>query len=596
MAVVKSLATGFTAWATKQRSPGYSRIYAENDTESLPSPAFRKRKSSRWLPSLSPRMLLAVVASILLFSCILFTVSHDRVSTSESSPLQDGLAPLPAVEKGGPRRLRVIVPADGPSPDLCKMLMSGLVSGYPSPVIVNWGRDFHKSPGWFGGSHLGKIDGALDFLDAITSDQAPEDERLGPDDLVIVVDAYDLWFQLPPSLLIRRYMAQNYAADQRIRKDWGADSQTWFSSNGNTTEFVPKQSIIISTQKKCWPDPSLGSDPHCDKLPQSTAREDLYGSHTDEDPLQFHDVRPRYVNSGSFMGPVGDMRRMLRRAQEKVEEKRAAGIDIFSDQGIFAEIFGEQEMWRTSKREHRRSGKISEAENAEIMLEAAHFDYGVGLDYIQDLFTPTVFEEDDGEYIVLSNKTALEVAANERVIIPPRVEGVPEDMLETRIPLSEAGINTKLGWADVPLYTDFWTTSVPVIVHHNAHRNGLKGLRLKDWWKNNWFFPYLRHLMEFQARPRALEPLFKIMGQDGAKDLVYWAPASDANKRKPRIFNKEKLKKEGLPESNWNPLCTNEGNEEWWKEVFQDGKGSVDPESSDASDKNTPPETEDGQR
>ncbi|KAH0424287.1 hypothetical protein CcaCcLH18_11638 [Colletotrichum camelliae] len=523
--------------------------------------------------------MLGLVASVFIFSCLVVTASHENISASKPPSNHTGIAPIPAVQKGGPRRLRVIVPADGPGPDLCKMLMSALVSGYPSPVIVNWGRDFHKSPGWFGGSHLGKIDGTLDFLDAITSDRAPKDERLGPDDLILVVDAYDLWFQLPPSLLIRRYMAQNFAAEERVRKEWGI-SAPWFSSN--KTEFVPKQSIIISTQKKCWPKSDLGSDPHCDELPESPAREDLYGPHTDEDSEQFHDVRPRYVNSGSFMGPVGDMRRLLRRAQEKVEEKRAAGINIFSDQGIFAEMFGEQELWRASKRKYHASGKI--VQDAELEIEADHFDYGIGLDYIQDLFTPTVFEEDDGEYVILSNATALQIAAEDRVIIPPRVYGVPEDMLGIGTPLSEAGIDTQADWADLPLYTDFWSTSVPAMVHHNAHRNGLKGQRLSEWWKKTWFFPHLRRLLELHSQPKSLEPLFKVSGQNGAKDLSFWAPASDASKRNTRIFDKEKLKEEGLPESDWDGLCIKEGHEDWWSEILQDDEGPLHVGGSAASD------------
>ncbi|KAF6838356.1 hypothetical protein CPLU01_02468 [Colletotrichum plurivorum] len=578
MSAIRSVVSGFTAWAKAPRSPTYSKVYADDDTELSASPGFRTRKTSRWPQRLSPKLLAALVAPVLIVSCFIFAIVHERVSNPDSSTEQNGLAPLPNIEKGGSRRLRVIVPADGPSPDLCKMLMSALGSGYPSPVIVNWGRDFGKSPGNFGGSHLGKIDGTLEFLDAITSDRAPEDERLGPDDLVLVVDAYDLWFQLPPSVLIRRYLAQNYAADERIRQAWNGGAGSWFSSGVDNKEFIPRQSIIISTQKKCWPDPSLGSDPHCEELPESTARKDLYGPHTDENPEEFHDVRPRYVNSGSFMGPVGDMRRMLRRAQEKVDEKRAAGIGLFSDQGIFAEIFGVQEMWRTSKQQIRASGKKLQ-DDRELDIEAEHFDYGLGLDYIQDLFTPTVFEEDDGEYIVLGNETALQVAAKDRVIIPPRVHGVPEDMLGLQTPLAEFGVDPQVSWSDMPLYTDFWTTSVPVIVHHNAHRNGLKQQRLREWWDKTWLFPYLRQVLEIQARPKALEPLFKVPGQEGVKDLVYWAPSSDSEKRRTRIFNKEKLNSEGLPEANWEALCKTEGQEEWWNEVLRDQKGPLDKET-----------------
>ncbi|GKT62933.1 hypothetical protein ColTof4_05471 [Colletotrichum tofieldiae] len=582
MSAVKGLVADVLAWAQNPHSPAYSKLDNEGDTEALrsPTPSMRKCLSTR-LQKLSPKVMLALVAPLLLFSGLLFAVIQTDIISSRPKSPEDGLAYLSSVEKSGSRRLRIIVPADSPSPDLCKMLMSALVSGYPSPVIVNWGRDFNKSPGWFGGSHLGKIDGALDFLDAITSDDAPRDERLGPDDLVLIVDAYDVWFQLPPSILIRRYLAQNHAADERIRKEW-SEFRSWFSFEASKTNPTPRQSIIISTQKKCWPDASLGSDPHCNELPESSARKDMYGPHTDEDPERIHDLRPRYVNSGSIIGPVGEMQRMLRRAQEKVVEKHAAGLDIFSDQGVFAEIFGEQEIWRASKRKAHFEWVKNQTEYPEYAAEEARqFDFGIGLDYVQDLFTPTVFEEDDGLYVVLDEGSTLRDAAEERGIEPPRVNGIPEDMIGMRSPVEETGINTHLGWNKLPLYTDLWSTSVPVMVHHNAHRNGLKEERLRDWWKNNWFSPYLRKLLELQAQPKkSMEPLLRIPGQDDVEDVIYEAPESDATKRRPRLFKKEDLKAKGLPEAMWDDLCKSEGHEEWWKGIFNDGSGPVDEENS----------------
>ncbi|KDN71103.1 hypothetical protein CSUB01_07193 [Colletotrichum sublineola] len=511
-----------------------------------------RTRLSRKLRNTSPKSMLALVIFLLFFSGLLFASSQTDIISSHAKFLGNGQAHLPTVEKEGTRRFRIIVPADSPSPDLCKMLMSAVVCEYPRPVIVNWGRDFNKSPGWFGGSHLGKIDGALDFLDGITSDDAPEDERLGPDDLVIIVDAYDIWFQLPPSILIRRYLAQNNAANERIHKEWDM-SRSLLSSE--VSETSPTQTIIISTQKKCWPDASLGSDPHCDALPESSARKDMYGPHTDEGP-EIDDQRPRYLNSGSIMGPVSEMQRMLRRAQDKVVEKRAAGLNIFSDQGIFAEIFGEQEIWRASKRNNQAEWAKNQTEHPEdAAREASQFDYGIGLDYVQDLFTPTVFEEDDGLYVVLGESSTLRNASAERGIVPPRVDGIPADMSGMHSPVEEAGIEPRKGWHELPLYTDLWSASVPAMVHHNAHRNGLKEERLRNWWKNNWFFPYLRQLLEMQTQPRkSIQPLLRLPGRNGVDDLIFRAPAADTTKRNPRFFKKEDLGDKGLPEALWDNL------------------------------------------
>ncbi|KAF0326762.1 hypothetical protein GQ607_006102 [Colletotrichum asianum] len=66
------MAVGFTPWATKPRSPVYSKIYAD-DLEAPPSPGFRTRKSSRWLHRLSPKAMLGLVASVFIFSCLVVT-------------------------------------------------------------------------------------------------------------------------------------------------------------------------------------------------------------------------------------------------------------------------------------------------------------------------------------------------------------------------------------------------------------------------------------------------------------------------------------------------------------------------------------------
>ncbi|KAK1707420.1 hypothetical protein BDP67DRAFT_474957 [Colletotrichum lupini] len=542
MSVLKDVASGIMAWTRTPRTQTYRKLNAEIDAETLRPPrSYDKQSSSHRLHKTSPKALVKLIVPVILSSGLLFAVSHTDITQYIPDSTRDALSSLPPVEKGGQRRRRIIVPADGPSPGLCKMLMSGIASGYPSSVIVNWGRDFQKSPGWFGGSHLGKIDGTLEFLDSITSEEAPDDERLGSDDLVLLVDAYDVWFQLPPSVLIRRYMAQNYAADERTRKEW-IGSPSWFSSDSGNN-LIPRQTIIISTQKKCWPNASLGSDPHCDDLPESSAREDMYGPHTDEDPKQMHDLRPRYVNSGSLMGPVGDMK----------------------------------QIWRTSKRQnHDEWVKLQADQPEKSAQELQQIDFSVGLDYIQDLFTPTVFEEDDGLYIASSDGPGLRQAAADRGIDPPRVAGIPGDMLGLRSPIQESAIDKNMGWQDLPLYTDFWSTSVPVVVHHNAHRNGLKGQRLRDWWKNNSFFPYLRSLLELHSKPReALEPLLRVPGRNGVEDLVYTAPASDAQKRKPRIFKKQDLKEQGLAEADWDSLCKSEGHDKWWNDVLQDGDGPL---------------------
>ncbi|KAM0277842.1 hypothetical protein ACHAQH_005547 [Verticillium albo-atrum] len=522
----------------------------------------------RW----SLKTVIATAGSLIILMLLALAGSH----TSAPSP--------PAADDRDPhnRRLRIIVPADEPGANLCKMLLSTVANGYPAPLVINWGRDFHKKGGWFGGSHLGKIDGTLDALEALASDEAPPAERLRPDDLVLVVDAYDVWFQLPPSVLIERYLAQNAAADARVRADW--------SLSAPDAVPAPTQRIIISTQKKCWPRARDGHETHCDVLPESTAREDLYGPDTDKgDPTRdgraLHRTRPRYINSGAILGRADDVLHMFRRGLDKVHEGQAAGKNIFSDQGVLGEILGQQEVWRKQQRERHAAALAGQpfdetAYPADVSAGGAEtWEFGIGLDYLQDLFVPTVFEEDDGEYLMLKNDARVNASSEDRGISPSRIT-MPSDMDGLAPPLTHANVvnaenEEELSrWENVPLYADYYSGRIPVGVHHNAHRGGMKGVRLRFWWGKTWFHPFLRDIVAArEVRPRQLAPLAVIKAASSwARDVVYWPPASDADRPRPRIFDRETLG-QGLDEAEWHTLCRKEGERPWWDIIFDDGRG-----------------------
>ncbi|KAM0326309.1 hypothetical protein ACHAQA_006908 [Verticillium albo-atrum] len=565
------------------KGPGYHKIGWEGSDE--PEYGGRhmplRRGPGRCLPCgfgrWSLKSVIATVGSLLILMLLAFAGSHTQTPTP---PTPDDIDPHN-------RRLRIIVPADEPGANLCKMLLSTAANGYPAPLVINWGRDFHKNGGWFGGSHLGKIDGTLDALEALASDIAPPEERLRPDDLVLVVDAYDVWFQLPPAVLIQRYLAQNADADARVLADWSPDAPDAVPA--------PDQRIIISTQKKCWPRARDGHQTHCGILPESTAREDLYGPDTDKgDPTRdgraLHRTRPRYINSGAVLGRADDMLRMFRRAFGKVREGQAAGKHLFSDQGILGEILGQQEVWRKQQRERQAAALAGETYNETDGVDAdvfpggaAVWEYGIGLDYLQDLFVPTVFEEDDGEYMIINDTARVNASSEARGISPPRLAGLPADLDGLAPPLHHAGVHGVLHeeeaahWLGVPLYADYWSTRVPVGVHHNAHRGGMKGPRLKMWWAKTWFHPFLRDIVAArEVRPRLLAPLAVIKGAGAwARDVVYWAPSSDAERPRPRIFDRETLA-QGLDEAEWHTLCRKEGERPWWDIIFDDGRGPED--------------------
>lgn len=491
----------------------------------------------------------------------------DYLNEQESEIMADIPEPPP-----GNHRLVILLPADDSGSALCKVIFSGMAMGYPSPVILNWKKDVGKTDARdIGSSHLAKITGALEYLDAITRQDTHEGDRLNDDDLVVLVDAYDVWWQLPPDVLIKRYHESNRLANERLAKEWGARGQ-----------MPMQQTIVASVQKRCWPTPEMPGNRHCEELPESTARKDLYGENTDIDPNlsakknPYHDTRPKYFNSGTIMGPVGDMKRYMRRVQERMEQLLVKHHKLWSDQGIFAEVFGEQEVWRTWLRTQHR--EFPHDDITKMMLE--RFEYNVGLDYSQQLFIPTVFEEEDGEMVHLNNETHIAEKSQKLGISPVRLKGVPKDIRNSEIPLNKVVSENQRGsfdWGEMPLYADYFSEAVPVAVHHNAHADGLKARRVW-WWNRTWYFPYLRELVGiYLERPAKLQPLATFATQ--GKQAVYWPPSSDKEKRRPRHFTLG-ARKSGLPEMNFEMLCREKGEDvnsqrRWFQEVFRDGLGGL---------------------
>lgn len=478
------------------------------------------------------------------------------------SPLKDeALHPVPPTNPPLPhedRRLVVLAPANTPNPNLCKFMVSAIALGYPSPIIVNWGRDPYEMSKWKGGPNLSKISGIMRYLDAVLHEDAHPDDKLHKDDIVVIADGFDVWFQLPPDVLLKRYHESNARANARLRELWT-----------HKEPMSMQQTIIVSSQKRCWPSVEEGSNLHCNELPESPLRKDLYGPDTDKmiDPASFHNMRPRYINGGVYIGAAGDLRRMFRRAFDKVDSDTSKGIHLFSEQGISGEVLGEQETWRNWRRKHELVG------NDAMGLMERDFEYHIGLDYSQELSIATCHAEPDGQVVPLNNQSAVDEYSAELGIFPVRVQGVPEDIRTASNPLN--GLVEAPNWGDMPLYADFFTESVPTLLHHNAWKDNMKERRVW-WWDRMWFFGHLRDLLVVRLKPAPLVPLAKVKTK--TRDITYWAPHSDTLRRKPRLLVDKAF--EPLGEIEFDAVCRFPdenvySKQHWWDEVFRDGKGPI---------------------
>ncbi|KAK3709710.1 hypothetical protein LTR37_010737 [Vermiconidia calcicola] len=411
------------------------------------------------------------------------------------------IPPPPQAALAQPKNFHILIPASKEDENLCKVLLSAAILGYPSPVLINWNKTF-DDPGLVeGGSHLAKISGAHQYLSWL--------DESHNEDLVLVVDAYDIWMQLRPQTLLNRYFAINSRANSRIRTELGAAAD----------KHDIRQEIVFGCQKRCWP--WTLNDPPCYAVPESTLPRDIYGPQTDTDvgneQNPFIKNRQRFLNSGVGIGTVRAMRKLFEQALAQAEEERNFG----SDQYVLSHIFGDQELWREIVRrdslsvgqrlKSRWSGTASserfpEAHINEVRMKAEsrydkNFEFGIGVDYGSEIGLNTVFAEDDTAWFSFDKEDNFINAQLEHGISPPNghLSGISADISETLPPFwtysNERDLPRWRSWSNVSLLTDVWTGITPAVIHHNAHRDGLKSRR-RDWWPNMFFHEHARTLLD----------------------------------------------------------------------------------------------------
>ncbi|KAH0400951.1 hypothetical protein KCU89_g4663, partial [Aureobasidium melanogenum] len=434
----------------------------------------------------------AVLATILAFSFITLYYLLPQAPEATSATNTRYVA---TDERPKDQKLHVLLPTTIGDVNLCKTILSAKAMGYPEPIILGWGDKFDT---WYllaGGSHLAKISRVLEYLESMS----PKQEN----DLVLMMDAFDIWFQLPPETLIERYHSVNGRANKRISEHMGKAAEI---------EDI-KQTIIFGAGKRCAPN-QLHTIA-CYPVPVSPVHDDIYGANTDTvmGRNKYTSHRQRYLNSGYIIGPVKDMKAMFRTAWEKVQnwpevdpnDNGSGGSDFgyhASDQAVFAVMFGEQEYQRQVMRQrhtstwtgkYRKTHSINKVEGTEVRdilnppfthesmepLEGRPCEYGIGMDYFSDLGHQTANAEWDGMWLryddapdVFLNKTR-----EGRNDFDCKYHGdykIPSDMKiydETKF------LPERRRWEHVNLYTNLCMGTIPVM----AHFNGDKTARERQW-------------------------------------------------------------------------------------------------------------------
>ncbi len=393
---------------------------------------------------------------------------------------------------------------------------------------------------------MDKIGGALDYLSSLNETHDA--------DLIMIVDGFDVWYQLPPQIMIDRYHEVNLKAEARSQ-----------DMNDDLIEERFPQTIIIAAQKRCWP--GSPNDINYYAIPESSLPKYIYGPQTDvpsNDPRnEYKRTRQRFLNAGFIIGPVKEMRTLFLRAQEKAEADREVEG---KDQNVLANIFGEQEFMRSQSRLQRyypHNSTYTSSTNSDDPddsprnvfhpTEGKNYEFGISLDYEASLSIPTVFAEYDLHWITYTNATSISAAIKEYNITHPGISTLQPDI--AALP------SDTTTWSQTPLYTNLWTGITPALIHHNAHRDNLKSRR-ESMWARMWFQPYARTLLDL-----------KLSEEESAMAV------DERGKRWYRPIGRAEVRERGWGAPTWNQ--GKEGWERWGalcgegeqEEVFRDGGG-----------------------
>lgn len=409
----------------------------------------------------------------------------------------------------------LLLPATGPNLNFCRLILSAAVTGYPEPIFIGWdGRGMYNGSE----SHLFKITETLAYLRSLppTADN----------ELVLILDAYDVWLQLRPEIMIERYYKVLQKNDERLKVE-GILNRRYDTSNPPM-----RNTIVFGPDKIHWPQGP--ADAATWAVPESSMPRNAFGPDTDTD---MYTARPRWLNSGTILGPVKDMRDMFSATVDMLSHKYNAEYEFRnSDQYYFAEVWAEQEIQRMRLREgeevfaqphHIPGGGVGKIPD---IPPGKRTEYHMCLDYETEMFQTAAAYDHHLTWMRFNHSTlhpdlrrlsdtdraaqtdqglGRELRIDEWVLksdiqrSPPPFAASLSSSSSSNAKSSSA-LPTSETWSSVLLGTNVVTQAAFPLFHVT----GDKSLRDR-WWPRMWFHPYSEQLLKdtHAARLAQRDPL-----------------------------------------------------------------------------------------
>jgi hypothetical protein len=402
------------------------------------------------------------------------------------------------VGKSRTSALHLLIPASNPHLQLCRAIGSCLMMGFPVPIISGYALKDELDAAV---SHLAKVRNILRYLNDLPSS--------ADDDLILIIDGYDVFMTLPVDIMIRRYFQVVNSMNAKLEERFGPGS-TRDQPGGAGDQ--PKQTILFGADKICWPIDNRR--PACWAVPLDTGIPlNAWGVENGG----MNENQPRWLNSGTIMGPVGDMRLFIAATMERILIDYDPDYEFReSDQKYMSDIWADQEYMRTvndmtAKGEAPADGgppNVPGGPDDRILptfRPRQRTEYHVAMEYESALFETRAGNEPFIEHSTFSGPgytTLVQRNFNHLPDFQPFDIQLPADTVAslTRLLKGIAGLQ-KLPFKPTELvrHLKLGTNVVTKHVYALFHCTGPKDF-LNEMWPRLWYFPYGKSLLRAAVR------------------------------------------------------------------------------------------------
>ncbi|KAK2062797.1 hypothetical protein LY76DRAFT_258993 [Colletotrichum caudatum] len=446
------------------------------------------------------------VSGLLIFSQSLYPekLSWSEISASLPTASKSSVPSGKSSKTGsaGVGRFHFLIAASAPNLQFCRALVSSTVNRFGAPVIAGWNATGENDAAL---SHLAKIRVVSKYLEELP--------KSSNDDLFLMIDGYDVLLQFGPDVLIDRYFKASEQEDERIIQQLGPQK-------AETLAGPLGRHIFFGADKVCWPvdwrRPACWAAPPVPNMdgrefgPLTNAAEDMAFNH------------PRWLNSGTIMGPVKELREMLRATLDLISQVYDPEYEFReSDQFYMSDVWGLQELERIrmQKDENPEAVVMQPPEDGFVpRLEPAFsYNFHIALDYWSLMFQTWAGYMQWVDWRKFAGpRYSLEVTQNYRNnsdFVPWNLHMQADGMRSLKRIFNTTSDETMGATVDELIRkSEFGANIVTRQIFPLLHVTGEKGA-LDVFWPRMWFYPYGRSLVRsaikwFQAEGHfAPEPI-----------------------------------------------------------------------------------------